>query len=636
MLTDPPNSTRIPVIRAIRFLHFYPLFYLLPMALCYLSGNLYAPMLLIDEAQQADYVSRVVSGSFPYRDFLDIYGPLNWFPPAFFYRLFGEAWFGVRLFMVLVILGILVFVYEIVRHAGSRFYAIWSFLLCLVFLGTPLNIHMTPYAFMQLYPLILGTIFFLSVRRKKQRAGSLMAAGLLSGAALFFKISSGLFLFLAGLLLCFCHQGDMPVYGACSHEGARKSIISRCVIGSKWMALSLYFLVFTSYIFPHYEKQYFFHLTLPTLLAFGLLAAMEQGRFSLLPNETYLEKEIYRIRHFALFLLAGLITAFLLYLLFLPSGISQAMIATLPDILKEAEYFMPFAPLFSMPDSPVLAILVKGGWFMLSWAGSLLFGVILFVFLINREAGGGGTNLFATRQAQDLMRWVGIFLVAALSHYVIYPTPDTGHLIQSLILWILVMGMGLFLLEDFLRFSGRKKSLYRAAVVLVSIGWCAPLVTAMIPAAKAAFPRAGEIAPLSEGEYVLEMLQSIDDQEYHRHLAEIAAFIKKRLHPEDEIFTLSGEKQINLYAGRPLYGGRDAFLVYLVSHDRLSRKSFDRLALPQTVENLKTHPPRFIVNHDYNGGQATRAVFPEIDRLLSSRYKKVFTRKQIIVYERID
>ena len=636
MISDHLISTKKAHHRIWVYIGSRPLWFLLPFSLVYLSGNLFVPMLLLDEAQQADYVNRVAQGIFPYRDFLDIYGPLNWFPPAFFYQMFGQQWFGVRVYMLLLHLVILILVFRIVRRIGDTFWAVTAYLTCLAFLAAPLDKSFTPYAFMQIYPLCLGMIWYLAVVRRRLRHRYAFIAGTLSGIALFFKISSGLFLWLGGLMICFYHQGDLPAGASGRKPGEKIPPFARGVFAVKWMGILVYLAVFTAYLLPHYEKPYFFHLTLPTLAALGVVIYGEYRRFQLLSPGDYIRMERYRLAAWGMFFLGSISAAAGIFLLFMPSGMSLAMVRILPDILKESAYFMPFPPLFVVPDAPILAALTRGGWFVLAWIVTGLCGMIIVARYVTVNGIGGQSQSHDAVCGVRLETWGHMFLVGALTHYVIYPTPDTGHLIQSLVIWLFLLVTGVFFLEHFLGMSCRGKVRFRWCVAMILLVWCLPLIRMTLPRIVQGAAGMNGVPCLSCGDYLSAHGRMIDDGEYYLHLIDVADFIKDRLKPGDHVLTLSRDKQVNLYAGQPLYGGRDSFLFYLVPHERISRESYERLADPRTLKTLLVDPPRYIVNHDYNGGNVFRDTFPEIDTVLKTRYAKVFHREQIWIYERVD
>ena len=92
-------------------------------------------------------------------------------------------------------------------------------------------------------------------------------AGGLTGIAVSLKISSGLFLLLSGLYICFyisCHDQRK--------SNARKineNHWAPYLYGCKILVMGLYLVVFTVFIAPNYERQYFWHLTFP--LSIGIL-----------------------------------------------------------------------------------------------------------------------------------------------------------------------------------------------------------------------------------------------------------------------------------------------------------------------------------------------------------------------------
>lgn len=172
----------------------------------YLGQNIWMPISSSDEAQQADYLRAILHGQWPFRDFIDIYGPIHWFLPAWIFRLAGEQWWGVRLGMVGLQLMILFLSYRLVRRYFSEFQAGMVWILQTIILGMPWNLHYTPYAFMSVYVLTL-LIMGVFLRQKSIFGASpdlknSLIAGSLTGITLLIKFNAGLFLMTAGLVVC--------------------------------------------------------------------------------------------------------------------------------------------------------------------------------------------------------------------------------------------------------------------------------------------------------------------------------------------------------------------------------------------------------------------------------------------------
>lgn len=572
-----------------------PLVILIPVAILYLSQHLYSPVTSMDEAQQADYLQRIISGRLPYRDFIDIYGPLNWFPPAAAYKIFGEKWFGVRVWMLFIQMTILFLIFKITMLVADQYYAVWSFMVALLFLGIPMPLNYTPYACMQSYPFILAVIWLILKQKFRIETKALIYAGICTGIVIFLKISTGLFLCLSVLLIYFFNNMPLKI----PQKTNPSVLMPKVLFASKFIVLACYFFVFTSYIVPHYEKQYFWHLTLPLLFGIFILSYLEIIKFTTTPKSCYLRNDLERIKTCCIFGCASLLTIVFFMGLFFPLGITGPMLTILPQILKEINYSLPFSPLGSVAKTKVEMLLMEGWWLQLPWTATFLFLLILISYFLRQK------KAWTTK---ELFKCTTIWIVTILCHYVIYPTADLGHLTQNTILWILFFCTGISFLEDF-AIAVNYRFWFRAITTLLLLCWIVPL--------------------FNTGSYLLDKKNS----NYYQNLVAIGNFIRANSTPQDQCFILSKDKLIHFYSGKELYGTRDTFLFYLIPHGRLSRKSFMNLS-PARLQKLIHAPPKFIIDHDFNGGSITKKIFPEIKTLIANHYQKVFRKAQIIVYAR--
>src|SRR5262245_17225035 len=53
-----------------------------------------------DEGLILQYIDDIAHGEWPFYDFIDAYGLLNWIFPVAFYEAFGETVWGVRMWMI--------------------------------------------------------------------------------------------------------------------------------------------------------------------------------------------------------------------------------------------------------------------------------------------------------------------------------------------------------------------------------------------------------------------------------------------------------------------------------------------------------------------------------------------------------
>src|ERR1041385_6755498 len=130
-----------------------------------------------DEGLILQYIDDIAHGEWPFYDFIDAYGLLNWIFPVAFYEAFGETVWGVRMWMIVLKLVTLFSAYFLVRRltpvrarrganapegtwVGGRFYAAWAARWFAVLLGFPWQSRKTAYAFNNVLPLVIGAWYF--------------------------------------------------------------------------------------------------------------------------------------------------------------------------------------------------------------------------------------------------------------------------------------------------------------------------------------------------------------------------------------------------------------------------------------------------------------------------------------------
>jgi len=615
-------------------LHCHPLFILFPIALVYLSPNLFMPVINGDEAQQADYLQRIVNGELPYRDFLDIYGPLNWLLPAAAYKLAGNQWIGVRVWMLFIQLVILFFAFKLTAILSNRFYSICVFLIVMIFLGIPVCLNYSPYAHMHVYPLTLMVLYLLLKPQYLQLNRCLVAGGL-TGIAVFLKISSGLFLLLAGLYICFyfsCHN-----HKDSNIDGIEKNQRALYLYWCKISVAVLYIIVFTVFIAPNYERQYFWHLTFPLLVCILFTLSFETGRLYSHASAAYWQNGVFQIKQCLSFGLGSLGMVAILMMLFAPSGTTESMLTFFPKILTETDYALKFPPLWMDEVYSIHYILNNYFWLQLPWIVTGLFGVAYICVLWQKMAPHADAFHLNHWKNRILIKSVGLFMAASLGQHVIYPTPDLGHLLQNIIPWIVALGASIYYLEQIL-FVLYPSRLVFQIVFIVFLGiWATPLVHYSLFEVGYPLYHVFEIPQLERIDHLAGYKKKQSHYIPHNAYEEIigtARFIRSNAKKEDQILNISDVKAINFYSGKRLYGGRDSFLFYLIPHGRLTHEALMRLASPETLEKLFHHPPRFIIDNEFRGGTKTKMILPEIKIMLENQYRRIFGIGHTIVYER--
>src|ERR1041385_2966494 len=69
-----------------------------------------------DEGLILQYIDDIAHGEWPFYDFIDAYGLLNWIFPVTFYEAFGETVWGVRMWMIVLKLVTLLSAYVLVSR----------------------------------------------------------------------------------------------------------------------------------------------------------------------------------------------------------------------------------------------------------------------------------------------------------------------------------------------------------------------------------------------------------------------------------------------------------------------------------------------------------------------------------------
>ena len=138
-----------------------------------------------DEALTLDYIQLVARGAWPHWDFIDLYGPLNWVFPALAYRVSGELVLGIRLWLLVLKLAVVVLSYGLTASLSNRFYGFLTAALMTVVLGQPWPYFQIAYSFTHSFPLVLLTWRLLllapETARPRRHMARLGLAGLLTG-----------------------------------------------------------------------------------------------------------------------------------------------------------------------------------------------------------------------------------------------------------------------------------------------------------------------------------------------------------------------------------------------------------------------------------------------------------------------
>ena len=245
-----------------------------------------------DEGLTLQYIDAIARGQWPYYDFVDAYGIVNWVMPVLFYEAFGHRVWGIRMWLVLVKVLSLVMTFVLVKRqaAGSpgitetpeshgvrsnradlhgALAAVWVAIL----LGARWPSLQTAYAFITVIPLTLGAWYVVLHAPFRNRLVNVGIAGALTALTIWTKLNAGMYLLAGGL---FAYFYWLPGRRASPVEPARTPRWFRVL---ESVGLVSYLAVFTLCIWAHYNIWFFLYLTLPLVfgLAFAYLRAVRRA-----------------------------------------------------------------------------------------------------------------------------------------------------------------------------------------------------------------------------------------------------------------------------------------------------------------------------------------------------------------------
>ncbi|MBW2274448.1 MAG: hypothetical protein JRG96_14345 [Deltaproteobacteria bacterium] len=617
------------------------LLWLIPVV--YLAQNLAMPFNhSSEEALMADILRSIRAGELPFRDFIDIYGPLNWIVPGVAYTAAGGKWIAVRAAMIAVQTAVAVASYQLLRRLSSRFHAWIAAAMIVAVFGMAWFLHYAPYAFMQIYPMTLGIIGCLLFRTRSNAVRRSVGVGILVGLALLTKLSAGAFLLAGSLFVCFYLLPPIsPIHYR--EQPSPVAAIQWRIFWVRTLGLVVFGVVFTLFILPHFELGYLLHLSLPLLLLLWCAGLEERKALLRWTSESHLEQLHYRLRHTALVVSACLLTVAGVLLLLWPLGMLGPMFEGLSVVLRHVDYHTPFdAPIFGKPQYRFS----QAHWQQLPWLAS---GLLAVVLLLERSRWSGAsraadstihTTTDTTTHTVRRFRLLALFAIAVVAHHVIYPTADLGHLLQSFVPWILLLGLCLHRLEA--PMAGASLYVFRAAVGLAVVLWIGAIAELPLDWERYRW-RVDDDAGLSQQARYLKLRSEhphlydygdFSSPEFQSGLIETARFLKEHAREGDRVWVLTPYWSLYFFADQPPYGGRYSWLVYSMTLGRLSREGFEVITRNEAGTSLVDPPPRFIVDGPEWASAALRGEFPEIDPWLRTVYRPVLRSGSMTIYAR--
>jgi hypothetical protein len=594
-----------------------------------------------DEGLILQYIDDIAHGEWPFYDFIDAYGLLNWIFPVAFYEAFGETVWGVRMWMIVLKLITLFGAYFFVSRltlvrttgadgqatwVGGRFYAALAALWTLILLGVPWQSLQTAYAFNNVLPLVIGTWYFVLCAPAASAKKNVYVAGALTAAAIWTKLNTGIYLLAGGL---FAYFFWIPVrFPDAEHEHSEKNwkLFRIARVGG---ALT-YAVLFSHALRPHMSVWFLAFLVVPLVLGvtFTLKTEFLHPPGANVSVRSYVEPWAH---YFATGVGLSLLILFAYY-----GKWTGRYAAELSGIFNDIDYTAPFPPL-GLPGTYVG--LNEFYWLELSWALSFLF--VVWLVLAERFGPRAYGDTWATRRAQVC----SLFMFVTLHSFVIYARADETHIYQTLVPVVITLFVVLSQLDAFLRVVAKSPAVFRP--FRVAVGGFAALYASTI----AVFPTFDcfdlgrtdwhdpKLVHLKyrdrHSRYTRDFSPSLSDHDWDRAEDEVDEYVKSISQPGEEVLLLTANRLFYFNSNTRPPGGRYHFYFYLVAVGLLDRAGFDALVPKEVVQDILLRPPRVIVAA--YGHVPLAEQFPEFRQLVQDWYERTQTYRHIWVFElRID
>jgi hypothetical protein len=566
------------------------------------------------------YVEDMANGLMPHHDFIDAYGVLNWPPVVLFYKLAGHKVWGIRVWMVLLKVIIVVVAFKLTRRLAGPFYATLAALWMTLLYGVGWQSVQTAYGFNNVIPYVFGSWYFLLCGPFSQRA-NLIVAGILTGIAVWIKVNSGLFLFAAGLFHCFYW---LPP----SASGVAHSVpgwFARLFRFGQYAGLLVFAAVFYRYIREYFDVWYFAYLIGPLLI--GLLyTSTRMARVA--------AEDVPVRHHLRAFSVYGAVTVvFVVAVLLITTGPGEVAryIADQTDIILYLSYMLPFSPL-GVPGQFVG--FNENYWLQVPWLFTLV-----FLAWIQLHARGRARAAFGERWETERSRGVGLYMMATLYQFSMYSRADETHVYQSLIVVPPALFALLAQIEQLLRAETREPSRpFRLTVASAAIAWGSTLftrpgfavfdlTTGELQHPKLEYIRYREL----DNPYVRDFSPDITDHAWDRLVDEAAAFIDGIVPDEEPILVMDANRLIHVLSNTRPVGGRYHYYFYMISTKLYRRAGFEQAVPRHVLQEILDNPPLVAVGA-YQRVPPVAQAFPEIRRLVTEKYRFVRSIGHSLIY----
>jgi hypothetical protein len=565
-----------------------------------------------DGALILEYIRMMAEGSRPFFDFIDAYGPATWVLPLSFFILSGKHELGVRLFLVILKIFIVLLTGEMVKRQANRFYGILAACMMAALWGQPWQYLQTPYAAHTSFFLVLCAWFFLISEPCKERGVNLFFASLFTALTFWTKLNSGMFLLAGGLFYLFYWLP--PASTPPSGLSKRGSIV---IMGIQITGLLVYGSVFHAYIAEYFNKLYFFYLSLPVLaLLFWTLLKirLEKGDSALF---------FASLRSWILYLSLTIVLALAMQLGYFGWEEGIRYWRELGGILSRLDYMSPFPPL-GMPG------LYDGYneyyWMQLPWLVTVLFLVWLF---FQKQLPFG--RLYRRKWGAVQSRVTGLWLLSLLSGFAIYSRSDETHLFQAVTPAVPVLFVLLHQMEAAWTFNRMSHRRMFRMIIAGSTGLYLFTIASM--------PSLSFLdAPI--GDWNTEHLKGIRMTTQNRYIVymedilanDLSRYVDQITEDWSPVLVLNENQMINYNSKTVPVGGRYQYLFYMLRSDLIDRKAFDELTPGEILKELLENPPPVIVNSQGRTGLLKH--IPEFEILLETRYQKTRSFGYLFVYEK--
>jgi hypothetical protein len=609
-------------------------------AVFYLAQQLTLSPSPVDEGMTLSIIRSVAEGKRVFWDFFDVYGPMHYWPPAFFYVAFGKKVLGVRIWVLLVKISSVAAAYRLTLTAAEKLESWLAAMWTTALLGVAWQAMQTAYAFIHCVPFILLVQYLLISEPFPSRRTNAVVAGVLTAATLFIKVSSGAFLLAGGLLYCFCWSIPDNAPRDSSAANDRTPAWFRWAAPALALACGAAFLLFVR---KKIDPLFYLYLDLPLVIAVALTLGSLRAE----------AREGVPVAHripfgFAYAGACGAAagTFFLAYF-----GVSGGVryVRELTTLFSGMSYEHPVLPL-GQPG--LYRGFTEYYWMQYPW---LLTAACVAWVAVTRN--GRGRAAFGDRWPLVRARAAGLWVFATLGMFAIFALGIEVHFLAA----FLATGPSFFVLVSQIRMTavrvGAPKprgAIDRRNEILVAgavVGWLStiayvPRLTPFVPRAGTwtVSPRGGHSHEDNRLEHLClletnrvgmrDITDEMTDTVIDRSENDTAMFLDEIAEDDEQVFMISQMELVSFHSFTLTPWERYRILFYYVREHIIDRPTFDRLVPADVIANVIRNPPRLaLVDRDQR--PRLLEVFPELVKV-GLGYRVVKTFPTLVVLQRMD